>query len=469
MKPRSRFRVQAAFGFAAVVVLAAAGVALSLGVERASADAREQVLARYSQEVIAAGRLQLGAERLVATARGYILSGDAVLLDAIHSASGELDRAFRRLEADVESRGEEARLAAVASAMHRYRRTLEHLLADGPGSPGRDARSDYFEKELLPRRRELDQRLDELVTSSERMLAAGRETARAASRRAERQVAAIGLVAALMAAAFVWLVARRLDRLYAAQEEATEAARHAVAARDELLGVVSHDLRSPLNVIALRAALLRDVSADAAVRKSAESMLSVAGRMELLIRGLLDGARMESGQLKVVTADCAVADMVAGALEVFGPLAAEKGVELAHQIDQEDMRVSADCDRIVQVLSNLLSNAVKFTAPGGRIDVTVRRDGTRARFEVLDTGLGIPSEHLSRLFDRYWKTGTSGGRATGLGLYIAKAIVTAHGGQITASSAPGAGSTFSFDLPLAPPSNREPTTLGPPRVQSGAV
>jgi signal transduction histidine kinase len=110
--------------------------------------------------------------------------------------------------------------------------------------------------------------------------------------------------------------------------------------------------------------------------------------------------------------------------------------------------VHADGERIVQVLANLLRNAIKFTPSGGRITVAAMRDGDAVTFSVTDTGRGIPAEHLTRIFDRYWQS-SNGARArgTGLGLSIAKGIVEAHGGSIAVRSTPGTGTTVQFTIP----------------------
>ncbi len=232
------------------------------------------------------------------------------------------------------------------------------------------------------------------------------------------------------------------------EQSARRDAEHAGRARDELVSVVSHDLKSPLQVILLQCALIRRAGGPALPERTGvaiERIQRSAERMNSLIRDLLDMAKIEAGRFKVELRDERAERLVEDAVDHFRPLAEAKGVEL--DVEAEAVAVRADGERIFQVLSNLLSNAVKFTPSGGRVSVTARQEGPVVVFAVEDDGPGIPEDELPYVFDRYFQTGLGRkGKGHGLGLYIARGIVEAHAGRIWAECPPGRGCRFSFTL-----------------------
>jgi signal transduction histidine kinase/FixJ family two-component response regulator len=232
------------------------------------------------------------------------------------------------------------------------------------------------------------------------------------------------------------------------------AATAASKSRDEVLAVVSHDLRSPLGTVAMGAAMLRRsmTSPNGRFADDLEVINRITRsckRMERLIDDLLDASRLDAGAVMVAPRAMPAADLLQDALDAATLEAAAGKVRVVAD-EVEALRVMADRDRVLQVFSNLVGNALKFTPAEGTITLGVARAGDFARFTVTDTGAGIPAEHLPRLFDRFWKGDRSGRHSAGLGLYIARGIVGAHGGEITASSEPRGGTTFAFTLPLSP-------------------
>jgi PAS domain S-box-containing protein len=237
----------------------------------------------------------------------------------------------------------------------------------------------------------------------------------------------------------------------------------ATRARDEMLGVVAHDLRSPLNALSLSANLIlrrmKKQGADAEQLQSIEAITQTTRRMNRLIEDLLDVTRMEAGRLLLQRSSLPAARLVGDAVEAHRILCAEAGLELKVELPAALPEVSADTDRILQVFSNLLGNALKFTPRGGVVTVGATAEEGQVVFHVSDSGPGIPAEHLPHLFDRFWQARSHDRRGAGLGLAIAKGIVEAHGGRLQARSTPGQGSTFSFSLPLPPTgTSPEPAT-----------
>jgi len=225
-------------------------------------------------------------------------------------------------------------------------------------------------------------------------------------------------------------------------------ARRATSARDEVLGVVSHDLRNPLSAIAMCSRVLMDTppADDGARRDLAKTIHDSTAWMSRMIQDLLDVSAIEAGVLSVTCNREEVGPILVRAASIFTGAAAERGVELSVDTSAPLPPVQADAERLVQAVANLVGNAVKFTPSGGRVAVVARARGGDVEVSVEDTGRGIPEQDVDHIFDRYWH-GRGSAAGTGLGLAIARGIVEAHGGHIAVTSAPGVGSRFSILLP----------------------
>ncbi|HKW48052.1 MAG TPA: ATP-binding protein [Gemmatimonadaceae bacterium] len=226
-------------------------------------------------------------------------------------------------------------------------------------------------------------------------------------------------------------------------------ARRATEGRDQVLGVVSHDLRNPISAIAMCASALRDNWAENAERENLlTTIVQSTEWMNRLIQDLLDVASIEAGRLSLERHRESATSIVEKALRMFEVEATGRRIELTSQSSTELPSLTVDGSRIIQVLGNLLRNALKFTPDGGRIAVRAESRAGSVVFSVRDTGPGIPVADQPRVFDRYWHSRrTANKRGTGLGLSIAKGIIEAHGGRIWLESIPGQGSTFIFSLP----------------------
>jgi signal transduction histidine kinase len=225
----------------------------------------------------------------------------------------------------------------------------------------------------------------------------------------------------------------------------------ATRARDEMLSVVAHDLRNPLNTIFMGStAMIEDITdANSAIGKSARIVKRAAERMNRLIQDLLDVRRTESGTLSVDLRDESVSALMKEAMEMLRPLATTAALDLRSEIAESVTTISADSARILQVLSNLVGNAIKFTPKGGVITVRAEPLGDEVRFAVSDSGSGIPPDEMPHIFGRFWQANRKDRRGIGLGLAIAKGIVEAHGGRIWVESQVGIGSNFYFTVPVS--------------------
>jgi PAS domain S-box-containing protein len=228
-------------------------------------------------------------------------------------------------------------------------------------------------------------------------------------------------------------------------------AQQALRLRDEVLAVVSHDLRDPLSAIALNAAqLLRsppNVDLEL-VRNNAAAIRRNTLQMDRLIGDLVDVGRIDTGCFSLELCPTRVASIVEDALSTFEGCAALRSIRL-RVAALPDSELLCDRGRVLQVLSNLIGNALKFSPEGREIVVTGGLRGASFEFSVADKAGGIPPHDVEHVFDRYWRAPMAAGKGSGLGLHIAKEIVEAHGGRIWVESTPGEGSTFSFTIPIA--------------------
>lgn len=231
-------------------------------------------------------------------------------------------------------------------------------------------------------------------------------------------------------------------------------------ARDEILGVVSHDLRNPLSAIMMCTNVLLESppETEGERRELLGAIDDAAEWMNRLIRDLLDVSSIEAGRLSLERAPTDLIAVVEQAVAMFSTSARDRGVTLSIDIPDAPPAVDADAERLVQVLANIIGNALKFTDAGGRVTVGIETTAADVRIAVTDTGAGIPAEHLPHIFDRYWHARRGAKeRGSGLGLAIAHGIVEAHHGRIDVTSAPGEGSTFVVILPITPPAAPEDT------------
>ena len=229
-------------------------------------------------------------------------------------------------------------------------------------------------------------------------------------------------------------------------------AQRATRARDDVLAIVSHDLRNPLNTIQMSTSFLLDVletpGADVPLVPQLQIMRRATKRANALIQDLLDVSRIEAGTLAVAEVLTSAALLLSDAALEEEPGILAKGLTLAHEWHGPDVEVAVDRSRISQLFANLVGNAVKFTPAGGKIALRGEIHATRVIFEVSDSGAGIAPEHLPHLFDRFWQATQTSRAGAGLGLFIVKGIVDAHRGTIEVLSEPGVGTRIRVELPI---------------------
>lgn len=448
MPARLKFETKAMLGYAVLALLLASGMAYAVERLSKAADTQVAYLRSEENEIAVVERLRWSSELLISAGRGYLISGDPALFTEVIVAKTRFDEDLRLLRnRSVSPLGYQLVIAVEQSAAEFTQVQAELLDARRRGRETA-ALADRFETEQIARSRDLNDALGRLLEYKESALA--NMYAEARRDRAQLELWLYGLLGTLVALGLViaWYFAQQLGRAYRQERRALESARSAIATRDEVMAIVAHDLRNPLGSITMRASLMRDDSMSTFARDHAVMIENTAMRMEYLIKTMLDVATMDAGRFSLIRVSCSVDELLRESLRLFEPLAASKGIAITSDAIDPDLRVHADRERILQVLSNLIGNALKFTPRGGHVTVTAEREDDRVRFAVEDTGHGISAENLPRVFDRFWMHQFPGVKSTGLGLFIARSIIEAHGGRIWVESEIGHGARFYFTLPL---------------------
>jgi signal transduction histidine kinase len=227
----------------------------------------------------------------------------------------------------------------------------------------------------------------------------------------------------------------------------------ALKAREELVAVVSHEIKNPLATITTCLDVLKKTlpsfQGSDEVRSLLDQVRSASRRMERITAELLEVTRIELGRLRLETRPVDTPELVDEVISLLQPQARRKSIRITKNVGAAIPPAVFDRDRIAQVLTNLLDNAIKFTGSGGSIRFDVAQADDRIRFVVEDTGPGIAPEQIPHVFERFWQAKHSQYVGAGLGLYIARSIVHAHGGVIEVTSKIGQGSRFSFTVPVA--------------------
>lgn len=258
------------------------------------------------------------------------------------------------------------------------------------------------------------------------------------------------------------VLAFTIDRQMKALRDARAVAEEASAAKDAMIAVVAHDLRNPLQTVALSTELLASkLPSDAHAEGLLDRTRRSIDRACRLVDTVLDQAQQGRDVLRVRKVSCGLADIVDESLKPFEPIAAARSISLQRPAEKElEGTVSCDRERLIQILMNVLGNAMKFTPAGGIVGLDARRDHGVVRFTVSDTGCGMKPDELAHCFERLWH-GDTPGHGTGLGLWIAKTLVEAHGGRIAAASEFGRGTRVSIALPIERPQPAPPEPAGP--------
>ncbi len=409
--------------------------------ERKQAEETERFLADAGAKLSAS--LDAGAVQAAICAAAVPALADACLVDVVDSASGSIRRVTAASSPEVDA-------------------SLRELNRRFP--PGWDSASPVIDVLRRARETTIDEIDAEWFESNEDQPEAVELWLRIAPRSMRilplvvggRTLGAISLLRLTPQARFM------LDETIAGEKFATRAglalenarlysaARRATQARDEVLAVVSHDLRNPLSSIAICARTLRgEASTGPEQATMLEAIAEATDWMSRLIHDLLDASAIEAGRLSMARRAESLGAIIESSVGMSSREAAARSIAVSIELPPSLPAVNADAGRVGQVIGNLLANAVKFTGSGGSVVVRARAAAPFIEVAVADSGVGIPVDEQPRVFDRFWQSRRTEGRGAGLGLAIARGIVEAHGGRIWLESEPGRGSTFTFTLPIA--------------------
>jgi signal transduction histidine kinase len=239
----------------------------------------------------------------------------------------------------------------------------------------------------------------------------------------------------------------------------TEQLRQGEKLKAEFVATMSHELRTPLNVVLGFGSLLADEAFGALNQDQADAcqkIMESTERLATLINDLLDWSRLEASTLEFNMTRLDIGRLAESVIEDMRPLAERKQLDLKLELGKDLPAITADPDRVEQVLKHLLDNAVKFTPNGGRVGLTVTHlpDNGAVALDVADTGIGIPPEAMHKLFTRFYQVDSSNTRlygGTGIGLSLVRELVHRHGGEVTVDSRVNQGSTFHVLLPISGP------------------
>jgi signal transduction histidine kinase len=430
-----RFRRQVLIGVVLLVVMTAGMATMAVTALRASSTAHERLSRRFAADLLAAERLRSLAEEMLAVAASV---ADARVLGPWLSRWTEH---ARLLLVELRERNQDR---VGRSQLREIERSVQEGIA-----ASRDARN-------IDRMRgahvSLEAKLTKFIEREASLFDQDLKRVREATSRDQISLVlmTILILGAGISIAFVTL--RRLGEVFRAEQAATETAQREAAARREVLAIVSHDLRTPLSTIAMSAELLDatlpDTGEPRGPSRQVQMIRNAADRMTNLIDEVLDTARIEAGTLKLHLIECDVGELLETERELFELRAAVKSITLRIEPPEQRVTLKADPERILQVLSNLMSNALKFTPAGGEIISRAEAKDDHVLFTIRDTGPGIPPAQRAQLFDRYWQAPGSDHRGSlGLGLFICRSLVEAHGGKIWIEQRPGGGSQFCFTIP----------------------
>ena len=440
-------RTRAPWALALVALALVALVAVPIYVGERVASLQVKITGTLQPALESAARLSLSQSRQMGRLQSFLLTGDrtiplrynAAILeeDSLYNDLGELVRFM-----DLGIRERLARLSAESTRWRFGHRLVFDELAWPDVGVELRARIQREYDQLQGATRELERVVKNEVDQGRRDTQWWRTI---------QILITIGLAILALGSLLVILrVSWRVKRLVTEAEKREEVLSRAVEQRDEVVSIVSHDLRNPLGVVSAAADTIIDFQLDQGEqRKQAEIIARSARRMSGLIEDLLDVSKIKAGAFVVRPAAEEPLSVLAEVREMFEVQASQANVSITVG-PVSDIRVSMDHDRLVQALANLVDNALRFTPEGGRITLSAEvLDERRVCLSVSDTGAGLTQDQLEHLFSPFWQAeGDRKGRA-GLGLTIVRGIMEAHDGEVRVESNLGLGSIFQLVLPRA--------------------
>ncbi|MEW6056254.1 MAG: ATP-binding protein [Bdellovibrionota bacterium] len=431
-------------GFTITILLGISVGLASLLALRSVIHIKDRVALQNSQDLIEVEKLKTAIHQESGAIRGYLITRDGTYLADLKVAK---DQAQATLE-NLIKRERDPKSVSLLSQIFEKRKAHEHLFQDlvkSRSTKNQASLRKVYEEKLMPEFDDLDQALSRFTDGKEILLAQNLQLSIESADSAIRMIIFIASAALILAIAIAFLLTRTLNRMHRNLEKA-------VVARDDLLAMVSHDLKNPLSAIMMSVSFIQkhlpDTERSKLIKSSVETIGRASERMHRLISDLLDLARIEANAIPLELKPQDPRTLVGEALDLLKNHAMQKLVRIKLDYDNDSAPLICDRERVLQVLSNLIGNAIKFSPEGQFITIRIQSNPREVIFSIADQGPGISGGQASQVFKRYWQSkSTTAHQGHGLGLFIANAMVVAHGGRIWFESGPGRGSTFSFTIP----------------------
>lgn len=432
-------------GFAATVMLSMVIAGASYLALRSVITANDEISHKHSQALVTAERFRATVHNKTSVYRAFLFTRDHLFLEDGKFAKREALRVLRSLADSATSARDKAWIKRIEDAEIAHEAALDRAVSMRKRNVSAKTIERYFENQVMFRFDRLDRALNRFIERREDQLASARTASKLAARRAIQLIVLIASGGILLAICLSVVLTHTVTRLYRQLQEA-------LTTRDEILSMVSHDLKTPLTAILMSAGLARrkvergDVPAGFLL-STFETIKRSGDRMQRMIVDLIDLSRVHEDRLVIKTLPEAVPAILNEVASQLAPIAADKGVELAVLAEPGLPEARCDRERVIQILNNLMSNAIRYTPKGARIELRAANAESELVVSVRDQGPGIAEQDLPHLFERFWQGKKSHRSSAGLGLAITRSLVDAHGGRIWVESAVGKGASFYFTLP----------------------
>ena len=454
-------------GYALVLFILVFGSVASFFLIQRSAHNAEKAQTKTTERLAKTNELLRSRTSVSNEFREFLITGNQTRLARRNEVLAEFDAIITELIRDEPASENKEKLIKLKEISEKSIIIANKAIRLKQRGASTETIKNYFKRRVVPAYRELDEHLSAVRISQVNDSKKADRVTHASVTRLKVWTIMLSTCALLLSSWIAWIFSERQiravkkldDTILKLQKTEAELQKRnselvaAVHSRDEMVGVISHELKNPLSALQLSTTLMqrllpKDQSLDS-IRQQMERIKPSIYRMNQLISDLLDVTRLEAKSLKLAPRVCDLVEIAQEVVKAHEAVAQDKLVQLHSDVPPECRNVFCDPDRTAQILNNLVNNALKFTNSGGSVSISAKKSNQQVEIRVIDTGKGIPKENLPHVFDRFWQEKETAHKGTGLGLSIAKGLVEAQGGKLWVESQPGYGTTFYFTLPLA--------------------
>jgi len=454
-------------GYALVLFILVFGSVASFFLIQRSAHNAEKAQTKTTERLAKTNELLRSRTSVSNEFREFLITGNQTRLARRNEVLAEFDAIITELIRDEPASENKEKLIKLKEISEKSIIIANKAIRLKQRGASTETIKNYFKRRVVPAYRELDEHLSAVRISQVNDSKKADRVTHASVTRLKVWTIMLSTCALLLSSWIAWIFSERQiravkkldDTILKLQKTEAELQKRnselvaAVHSRDEMVGVISHELKNPLSALQLSTTLMqrllpKDQSLDS-IRQQMERIKPSIYRMNQLISDLLDVTRLEAKSLKLAPRVCDLVEIAQEVVKAHEAVAQDKLVQLHSDVPPECRNVFCDPDRTAQILNNLVNNALKFTNSGGSVSISAKKSNQQVEIRVIDTGKGIPKENLPHVFDRFWQEKETAHKGTGLGLSIAKGLVEAQGGKLWVESQPGYGTTFYFTIPMA--------------------